>query len=1328
MLHLPHFLELEALSKPFTLDACADNDGRNAQCPLYCCPNNSFLEFDCRHHHVWINPPFEHKLMRRIVRHYLQCKQAAPTTTSACILLPEWVITPLMPYLRHMLLLKTYPARTSVMTVPTIPPSNDRLVFSQGLPFALHVYYDRCYTPLPNPVSTSLAEQALLASCYIAGSRANANIGGGLDGNMAIDTLASRNFIDYQFVKTLQVKIKKHPAWLSDSIILGDNSERKSYGIVHVYVEIDSYHDMLWCDVINLPSDFQLILGHKWLNDHQCILNFSHKTCTFRQFGKRHEIFCGPIPTIYNSSSTSQHMSCQTTHLTALQMKRLFRKQKNIDQNKTFFVLVQPDDCARSIPNDPHLQSLIQSYNHVFQESPSGLPPQRDVQHAINIQPCSSPPFKPIYRLSLKERHEVTKTIEDLLNNGLIQPSTSPFGAPILFVGKKDGSLRMCVDYRALNKLTIKNRYPLPRIDDLLDQLYGASYFTTLDLASGYHQIRIVPRDIPKTAFRTYLGHFEWNVMPFGLCNAPTTFQNATNNLFGQRIGKFILVYMDDILIYSKSKTEHLQHIEEVLSLLASQKYYVKLSKCEFMKTELKFLGHTISANGLKVDPDKIEVIKNWTPPTDKTGVRSLLGFGNYFRRFIYRYSDIVLPLLNLTKSNTPTIWTSECQQAFEQLKHAIVNAPVLCHPDLSQPFEVICDASNYATGAILLQHGHPCAFASKKLLPAECNYTTEEKELLAVIHALKLFRCYLEGNTFTILTDHNPLKYFETKQDMSPRQARWAHYLSRFDYKWEWIKGKHNPADLLSRNPIFAPLLCVTTRSQTTNLSDSPSLIKPSKRTHKYSANHMPLNQCNTVRITTEPQDQTSLTPDIVRLGYQHDPWFSDTRHTQSLALKNGLWYKGKLLVLPKYFQLRKWAMEEAHEPPYCGHLGFNKTMQNLKRTCWWQGMTQHLKDFINSCHSCLRNKPYLQKPAGLLNPLPIPQRPWSSISMDLIVELPVTKDGYNAIITIVDRLTKMTHFIPCTTNVTALQLAHLFLHHIFKLHGVPQDIVSDRDPKFVSAFWREFCKLLGTKLNMSTAYHPETDGQTERMNRILEEMLRHYVAPHQEDWDHFLPTCEFAINNAVHDSTGYSPFYLTYGYDPLTPATLASPSSVPAAADLHKQLFDNLQLAKKHLEAAQQRQKQYADKKRRMVEYTVGDMVLLSTQHIGLYCKGTPKLLPRFIGPFQITKRVGELAYRLNLPPTMKMHNVFHVSRLRPFKDDGRVQPPPPPIVVDNELEYEVDKIYAHRDVKVGKNRTRREYLVRWKGYGVEHDEYVPEANLGNAKGMISEYWKTL
>ena len=1481
MLHPDYFHMIERkIGHSFTLDACSNATGDSALCTRFCSLKNSFFKHDCSGETVWLNPPFTPSTMKAMLRHYLSCKLKAPHITSACILLPDWIISSLKHYLEGMTPIHCFKPHAPVMTVPPNPndPNRERLIFNSGLPFGMTVFYDPPQ-PLDSPLSRTLSmttvppedinnTKALMANCTI-GKSTPATIHLSLNPSalttMAIDTLASRNFIDANLVQSLKVRIKQHPPWLSNVITLGDNTQRQTLGLVHINIQMGTYHDMIWCEVLDLPAEFQLILGQGWLTSHHCILNFSNATCTLYHNGRRHIIQCNTTPNLSHTTNDlpMDYPSFHTPPLiSAMQTKRLLRKDPILHPSKCFLILLEQSEPSSIVAFDDHpkdLQAILNKHQPTLSDPPSTLPPERDITHGIDLIPHSQPPHRPVYRLSLTERKEIQTTIQDLLTKGHIEPSTSPYGAPILFVGKKDGTLRMCVDYRALNKLTIKNRYPLPRIDDLLDQLHGAQYFSSLDLASGYHQIRIKESDVIKTAFNTPLGHFQWRVMPFGLCNAPATFQNAMNNLFGHRIGQYVLVYMDDILVYSKTREEHLSHLDEVLSLLHQHQYYVKPKKCDFLKTEVKFLGHIISQDGLKVDPDKINTVKQWQAPKDKSSIRSLLGFGNYFRKFIYHYSDMVLPLTELTQAKVPTTWTPSCQQAFNNLKNAIIHAPVLKHPELGHPFQLICDASNYASGAILVQDDHPCAFASKKFSPAECNYTTEDRELLAIIHALKLFRCYLDGTPFTILTDHNPLKYFDTKQDLSPRQARWAQYLSRFDYQWEWIKGKNNPADFLSRhlpnittnpnappsmtpnpnssNPTslttLSPILTRTLKKRTpptknpTLINDCPPstsyLPMPSpKRTrksqrkkrystysnllHRFHSSHElldrfdsgntipmeidtdsslpsqssdyltpfsstpPSSSHDTTPPTSEPPPHSSPAPtpnqpspsssppsiidltnltdssnqhdesdddlepsfqhinlSLIKQGYEHDNWFSKPFNLQGLTLQNGLWRKDNLIVLPRFQNLRQWAISECHDTKYAGHLGVTKTLALLKRIYWWKGMKQHVYNYVRSCHSCQRNKPSQQSPPGLLQPLPIPSRPWTSISMDLITSLPQTDEGHDSIVTVVDRLTKMVHFFPCSVHVTAAQLANLFLNNIFRLHGLPTEIISDRDPRFISAFWKEFCKLLGTKQNLTSPYHPESDGQTERMNRILEEMLRQFVAPHQQDWNLHLPTCEFAINNAPQESTKTSPFYLTYGYHPLTPANLINHSSVPAAEELHEQLKQNLTQAQDYLHAAQQRQKLYYDSSHRVQSFQEGDMVLLSTKNIGLSNSGTFKLLPRYVGPFKVLSKVGELAYRLQLPPTMRIHNVFHISKLKQFHDDGRMQPPPPPTIVDGEEEYEVDSIINHRDIKRGKS-TRREYLVRWKGYGIEHDEFIPEKDLKNAQAKIVEYWLNL
>lgn len=376
----------------------------------------------------------------------------------------------------------------------------------------------------------------------------------------------------------------------------------------------------------------------------------------------------------------------------------------------------------------------------------------------------------------------------------------------------------------------------------------------------------------------------------------------------------------------------------------------------------------------------------------------------------------------------------------------------------------------------------------------------------------------------------------------------------------------------------------------------------------------------------------------------------------------------------------------------------------------------------FVTTCHSCQRNKTSNRAPAGKLQPLPIPGRRWECVSMDLITQLPCSKNGHTAIAVFVDKLSKMVHFQPCATDSGALAFANHMVTAVFRLHGIPKTIISDRDPRFVSKFWEEVCRLLGTKQALSSAYHPESDGQTERVNRVLEDVLRHYVSPQQDDWDTYLPMAEFAINNSWHESTGCTPFFLNYGQHPHTPASVQLPSKVPAALQFTAGINAAVRRAKELLHAAQSRQKQYADRKRREETYVVGDDVLLATKNVTFKNPGTKKLLPRFIGPFKVAKVISPVAYRLTLPESMQCHDVFHVSLLRRYKSDGRTQPPPPPMEVEGEFEYEVEAILADRPS--GRRGAQREFLLKWKGYGPENNTWEPEGNLSGCRQLLAEY----
>ena len=1004
-------------------------------------------------------------------------------------------------------------------------------------------------------------------------------------------------------------------------------------------------------------------------------------------------------------------------------------------------------------PADLRLRALLLEKEGLFPDQlPATLPPDRGLPSVVPLEPGARPPAQRMFRYSLPEQEEMQRQITDLLAKGFIEPSCSPFGAPVLFVKKKDGTLRMCVDYRAVNNITIKNRYPLPRIDDLLDRLRGAKVFSSLDLTQGYHQVRLPPSDVERTAFRTPFGHYQYKVMPFGLTNAPAIFQSAMNAAL-QGL-PYVVVYLDDILIFSHSAEEHVAHLRTVLERLEQHQFYCKLSKCDFFKSSVTFLGHIVSADGVRPDPRKTAAVQGWSVPSGVPELRAFLGLANYFRKFIRAYAAMAAPLTNLLSPKVLWRWTEECDEAFQWIKEALTTAPVLALPDPHEPFEVITDASDFAIGAILLQHGRPVAFESRKLIPAERNYVTTERELLAVVHALKLWRCYLEGVKFTVVTDHEPNTAMRRKTLLTRRQARWSELLESFDFDWQYRAGRCNPADPLSRLPghvevDMATVMMISAR-RLGEITSFPSASAES--------------QCSFPKFE-----------ETIRDGYGHDAWFADTpeaadvRKAAGVLQRNGFWCQGDRVVVPDYKGFRVEILRLCHDHPMSGHAGVTKTLHLAQRHFWWPKMRRMVGDYVRTCDSCQRVKASSSLPGGMLLPLPIPDQKWSVVTMDFITDLPPDPKGNTSIYVFVDKLTKMVRFVPCTATIDSVGAAEIFFNTIVCSYGVPQVVVSDRDPKFTAAFTESLYAGYDIDLRHSSAYHPETDGQTERVNRVLEDMLRHYVAGEPASWSRFLPMVEFAMNNSVHESTRTTPFRLMYGYEPLTPAShlvrslgevrtrtlrermvqtraravakganlgaelasanadapgvnLGAELANPLAVRFSKDMQRALERAKACLHAARDRMKKWTDERRSKRELSVGDRVLLSTQHMRI--EGPRKLLPRFIGPFAVTETINQVAYRLDLPPSVRMHNVFHVSLLRRYHDGGRVKVPPPPDIVDGELEFEVERVLLHKEVKE-RRRTVRYYLMRWKGQGPEYDSWEPEVNLTNCGDLLRDYW---
>jgi hypothetical protein len=1142
----------------------------------------------------------------------------------------------------------------------------------------------------------------------------------GQPASVLIDSGASGNFVSSSFVDRHQQHLPQKQSMGAETITLADGSQQPTQGMVpSVLLTIASYSNRV--DLTSLPlAGYDVILGMPWLEEHNPHIHWQQKRVEFHFGGRHHQL----------ESESGLYLLTTPEFKLALrrnQVETVFVGAEALEQAPIIAAATASESSRGMATSEeeskygddflPMRQKILAEYHDVFPDDlPSALPPQRSVDHRIELKPGSSPTSLPLRRMSPPELDELRSQLDQLSESGFIQPSKSPFGAPILFVKKKDGTMRMCIDYRALNGITIKNSYPLPRIDELFDRLQGATIFSKIDLRSGYHQIRIAEDDIPKTAFRTRYGHFEFRVLPFGLTNAPATFMHLMHQIFGPFLDKFVLVFLDDILVYSRTPVEHEQHVRQVLDLLRRNQLFAKLSKCELFRPSVEFLGHIIDAQGLHMMQDKIKAVTEWPNLKSVDDVRSFLGTVGYYRKFIRMFSDVAAPLTALLHTGAKFEWSEPQQKAFDELKQAVTKQPVLILPDLDQPFVVTTDASGYAVGATLSQDRgagqQPIAFLSKKMLPAEKNYAVHEQELLAIIIALREWRHYLHGNAFCIrvLTDHHSLQWLRTQPQLSVRQARWLEAIAEFDFKIEYQEGKKNVvADGLSRRPDH--------REDTHALAD---------KTHLMSASSL--------------QVSTSLTDDVAA-HYNSD---SDCQailakplEHPSYSVKSGLIFDHKnRLVVPVGAQTSKQLiLHECHDGKTGGHFGAAKTLSCITRRFVWPRMHAEIKEYVATCLACQSNKPNSQLPIGLLQPLPIPEWPWHTITLDLITQLPRSAAGHDAILVIVDKLTKYVYYIATVTLVTAVQLAEVVIHHVVRYRGLPRAIVSDRDPRFTSIFWQSLWQQLGTKLNMSTAFHPQSDGQTERANRTLEEGLRAYIDYHQLDWDQHLVPLEIAFNNTVHASTGFTPFYLNSGREIELPVDQAvsgvTPSANQSAADRFTRLSADLQQAKKNLEAAQQRQAKYADEKRRELVFKVGDQVMLSTEHLKLKVPGqTAKLLAKFIGPFKITRVISDTAYQLELPHSMRIHPTFHVSKLKPYRDGSAIFPwrnqpsrPSPEILPDGEEAWEVERIIDKRQRKYGRN-TRTEYLVHWKGYPDHDRTWEPASSLKHAAQSVREF----
>ena len=1014
-------------------------------------------------------------------------------------------------------------------------------------------------------------------------------------------------------------------------------------------------------DVLALPLDnYDLVLGIQWLVEWEDIVwNFKKLQMRF-QVGQKECVLQGekmPNNSILAVSSE--------------RMKKVLGKTTQVAKVHCFSLQVSCATCEGVVEdNTEHvpwlLQEVLDRFKDVFEE-PRVLPPFRGKDHhiilkdgveAINCRP---------YRYGAIQKDVIENMTRDMLESGIIQNSTSSFSSPVVLVKKKDNTWRMCIDYRALNMHTVKDKFPIPLIEELLDELKEAILFSKIDLRSGYHQIRMRPTDVSKTAFKTHEGHYEFLVMPFGLTNAPSTFQALMNGIFKPYLRKFVLVFFDDILIYSRSLTEHLEHVTLVLELLRSHILYAKKSKCCFGVRQVEYLGHYISSGGVTTDPKKIEAVINWPVPKTVKQLRGFLGLTGYYRRFVKDYGKIAQPLTALCKTNAALKWSDEADKAFQKLKRVMTATPVLALPDFTMEFVIETDASGSGIGAVLMQQGHPLAFISKALSVKHQALSAYDKEMFAILFAVKKWHYYLVGRHFTIRTDHQPLRYLMQQKVSTPSQHVWLAQLMAYDFDIVYKKGSENGvADALSRVPAV--------ELWNLALSSVSSDI-----------NHQIL-------------DSYTRDPGVTQIIQELEQ--NSNSHSSFTWEKGELRRKGRVVV-GKDPKLHSQILEWFHSSGLGGHSGVHATYQRISAILYWKGLWKEVRQFVRNCPTCQQNKSENVSTPGLLQPLPIPKSIFSDISMDFIEGLPKS-GGKDVIFVVVDRLTKYSHFMALSHPFSVSMVAAAYLDNVYKLHGNPSTIVSDRGSVFTSNFWKELFQLQGVSLCLSSAYHPQSDGQTEVVNKCVETYLRCVAGQFPHSWSKWLTLAEFWYNTNYHTSLEMTPFQALYGImPPLHIPYISGDSPIAAVDQMLKEREDMMKVLHCQLKKAQDRMKVQADHHRIERVFQIGDMVFLKLQpyrQSSVVGKRTPKLSPKFYGPFKVIDTIGKVAYKLELPAETYIHNVFHVSQLKKaYGYSG--QGIPLPASCDTVQEFQPMAILERKLVKRG-NRADVQVLIHWKG----------------------------
>lgn len=872
-----------------------------------------------------------------------------------------------------------------------------------------------------------------------------------------------------------------------------------------------------------------------------------------------------------------------------------------------------------------------------FKEMGEGIGHTSVVEHDII---SDSPPIKQrYYPVSPKKQQLIDEELTRMLEQDIIEPSSSGWSSPVLLVPKKDGSYRFCIDYRRLNAVTKRDAYPIPYVAAILDRLRNAKYLSSLDIKSAYWQVLVKPSARELTAFTVPgRGLFHFKRMPFGLTNAPATWQRLIDKVLGADLEPYVLVYLDDIIVISPDFETHVRILGHVFDRLIAAGLTVSREKCQFCRPRLKYLGYVVDRYGLRVDPEKVEAILKISIPQSVTEVRSFLGMSSWYRRFIPNFSSIVVPLTTLTKKNISWNWTSDCDAAFQTIKEALVTAPILTCPDFDKPFTLQTDASSYGIGAVLTQNTaageQVICYLSRTLTRPERNFTTTERECLAVIWAVEKLRHYLEGAKFTVVTDHYSLLWLNRLKDPTGRLARWALRLQAFDFDIIHRKGKeHVVPDFLSRLPLETgeaqqDLLWVYAITETTD--------QWYKRTLR--------------EVIAHPEDYPKWrVEDNVLYKYV-------TCKIPELSIAADYWK----IVVPK--DHRADTIKAHHDLPTSGHLGIFKTYWRLRQKHYWPKMKSDIRKYVLNCQVCAASKPEQKAPAGLMGTRPNITAPWQMISLDLVGPLPRTNSGYTQILVVSDYFSKYVLLYPLRA-ATASSLVQRLEQDVFLVYGVPQYVICDNGVQMKSREFQNMCSKYNTKICYTALYYPRAN-PTERVNRVIKTMLASYVKDNHRSWDKYLASVGCAMRTSKHETTGYSPFFVNFGREYILdgeeyqrrihegPVSENNQTDENAARQRgYQKMYEDI---RQKIQLAWERNRRTYNLRRRSVQYYVGQSVWRKNKVLSDATKYfTAKLAPLFIGPYRVKKRTGYNTYELE-DDLGRSVGIWHVQDLKPLFDE--------------------------------------------------------------------------